>query len=205
MSIAITMNEIPQSQSPLNQIDLSVLADNPQLQLREVPLQAFVILRGKSDDASFTSVAAQVLGNELPIKANTWATSKKADMLWYGPSEWLLVVEPGELDSLLEELTTQLKNTHAGVVDVTGGSTMLEISGPATIELLAKASPFDFHPSVFTRDQCVQTVFAKASATVYPFAIDGETITSFRVIFRRSFADYLGTCLLDAAEEYVQD
>ncbi len=199
------MNQTPQAQSPLNQIDLSGLADNSQLQIREAPFQAYVVLRGKPGNASFTSAAAQVLGNELPVKANTWVASNKADILWYGPSEWLLVVKESELNDLLEDLNTQLKNTHAGVVDVTGGNTMLEISGPATTELLAKASPFDFHPSVFTREQCAQTVFAKASATVYPLNVEGEAVAGFRVIFRRSFADYLGVWLLDAAEEYVQD
>ena len=188
-------------ESPLNQIDLSSLAASESLQVTELPFRGYVIVRGSSSHAAFTGACASVLGAELPTEANTKVEAEKGEVLWYGPDEWLIVTPDHAVEALIAELQSALTDVHSSVVDISGGNTMIEVAGPQARALLAKGTPFDLHASVFQLGQCAQTVLAKTAATIYPVT-DGN---AFRVIFRRSFADYLGVWLLDAAREFVQD
>lgn len=186
-------------ESPLNQIDLDSLRQANNLSVEERPFQGYIILRGKADDKRFIKATTKVLKQALPLTPNTAQLTSELDVLWYGPSEWLLITPPDKAADLVDKLSAALQGIHALVTETTGGNTMLEISGSAARNLLAKGSPYDFHPTVFALGQCTQTVLAKTAATIFPVG-DGA---SYRVIVRRSFADYLGVWLRDAAREFI--
>ena len=87
---------------------------------------------------------------------------------------------------------------HVSVNDVTGGQTVITLSGPNAREVLSKGCPLDLHPLVFRPGDCAQTLLAKANVTLR--CIDDTP--SYELIVRRSFADYTALWLQDAALEY---
>jgi len=196
-------------QSPLIQIDLQAL--NPQgsksdkgsaasrLNISEVPLLGYVNIRGRTDNSAFVSAVEGVLGGGLPSANNTFVTHGNYTILWFGPDEWLVLTPSGKETELLEALTNAFGDLFAAATDVTGGYTAVDICGSAAADLLRKGSTIDFHPSVFGVGQCVQTLLGKTGVAIY----QNSEAPNYRVVFRRSFADYLGLWLLDASREFV--
>lgn len=186
------------AQSPMLEIDFGLLQTQAAvLQLQEQPFLGHVNLRGNPDNAELMSAVSSVLG-ELPIAANTVTTHGAYSILWLGPDEWLIITPQDGASPLVAELRIAIGENFAAVTDVTGGNTLIELSGSAASDLLAKGSPLDFHPSAFGLGQCAQTIMAKTAVTIYP--TNGES--GYRLVVRRSFADYLGVWLLDAAREF---
>lgn len=167
----------------------------PGLVVREAPLMGHLNLRGDPDDDEFLRGVNAVLGVALPTQPGTWAHNGAARVYWLGPNEWLLMVDGGREASLEEQLRRQLAG-HISIVDVSGGQTLLNMSGTGAAVVLMKSSPYDFHASNFVPGRCVQTTFAKATALVAA-CDDG----SFDLVIRRSFADYLARWILDAGAE----
>lgn len=188
-------------ESPLVQVELATLPTEPSvLNIQEVPFSGYVNIRGKANNDVFMQAAGQVLGVSLPIEANTYTSQGDVMVLWLGPDEWLIVL-PSQDDSLrlIAELKSAWGDTFASATDVSGGNTMVEVSGSAARDFLAKGTPLDLHATQFKLGNCAQSVFAHSGAT---FLLVDEAPT-FRVIFRRSFADYLGIWMLDAAREFA--
>jgi sarcosine oxidase subunit gamma len=76
----------------------------------------------------------------------------------------------------------------------------LELSGDKAQALLLKGCPLDLHHSVFSFGRCAQTVMAKTSMILWQTSDKPE----YKLIVRRSFSDYLGLWLLDAAREFQE-
>jgi sarcosine oxidase subunit gamma len=153
-------------------------------------------LRGNPEDDAFRRDVVEVLGVELPLEPGSFACGGENRLYWLGPTEWLAIVAGGTE----AEVGAQLRQTltgHFAVVDVSGGQTLISVSGDAVDVLLKKSSSYDFHSSQFTQGRCVQTTFAKASALV-----SKTTDNSFDLVIRRSFSDYLFKWIVDAASEY---
>ena len=166
--------------------------------ISERPFLGHLNLRGNPDDTGFTDAAATVLGLALPTEPNKVAVSGGTLALWLGPDEWLVVTPPGAQARLTESLEAALEGMHAAVTNVTGGQTVITLSGPRARDVLARGCPLDLHQSVFKPGDCSQTLVAKASVTVR--CVDESP--SFELIVRRSFAEYLALWLHDAALEY---
>lgn len=185
-------------QSPMVQIDWSALATAPDtLSISERPFGGYVNMRGNPDNQAFMTAAQAVLGT-LPLAPNTFTAHGDNTVFWLGPDEWLIMTPQGAALDLVAELRSALGNVFAAVTDVTGGNTCVELSGSAARDLLAKGSPIDFHPSVFSTGQCAQTVMAKTAVII----MQSDDAPIFKIVVRRSFADYLGVWLLDAAREF---
>lgn len=186
------------AQSPMLEIDFGLLQMQADvLQLQELPFLGHVNLRGNPDNTEFMTAVSAVLG-KLPVAANTVTTHEPYTILWLGPDEWLIITPQDGALPLVGDLRTAIGETFAAVTDVTGGNTLIELSGSAARDLLAKGSPLDFHPSTFGLGQCAQTIMAKTAVTIYPTNAE----SGYRLVVRRSFADYLGVWLLDAAREF---
>ena len=162
----------------------------------EEALKGHLNLRGNPDEDTFRSGVAEELGLELPLVAGTCTGNGNTSIYWLGPTEWLVTVEGGT-EAGVEARLRQTLNGHFAVVDVSGGQTLVRLSGEAVDMVLKKSSGYDFHPSQFTQGRCVQTTFAKASALVSKTADN-----SFDLVIRRSFSDYLFRWIVDAASEY---
>ena len=174
------------------------LADGAAVIISERPFLGHLNLRGDPEDSGFTSAAAAALGFGLPMEPNTVAAKGALLALWLGPDEWLVVTPPTAQTLLLDSLEAALHGMHVAVTDVTGGQTVITLSGPRARDILAKGCPLDLHPGVFKPADCAQTLVAKANVTIR--CVDDSP--SFELIVRRSFAEYTALWLHDAALEY---
>ena len=173
-------------------------ADDASVVISERPFLGHLNLRGDPEDMGFTSAAEAVLGLALPMEPNAVAVNGALLALWLGPDEWLVVTPPIAQIRLSESLEAALRGKHAAVTDLTGGQTVITLSGPRVCDVLAKGCPLDLHPSVFKPGHCAQTLVAKANVTIR--CVDDSP--SFELVVRRSFAEYTALWLHDAALEY---
>ena len=166
--------------------------------LRERAMLGHLILRGGA--IVLDEAVRHVLGFGLPARPNTLSqdVSGERSIQWLSPDEWLLIVPGGEEFTLEGKLREALGEAHYAIANVSGGQTLLELSGEKARELLMKSTPYDVHPEAFAVGKGVTTVFAKSSLILR--RPDSER---WELVLRRSFADYLYRWLLDAGEEYA--
>ena len=188
------------SESPLIAIDFASMGlSSDVLRIVEDPFLKHINIRGNAEDAAFMQALETVLGVALPTAANTAVIESTLTILWYGPSEWLVLSGDQFDDGLINQLRASLEGIHSLVTDISGGNTLIDISGNRARDLLKKATTIDVHPRAFTVGDCALTTFAHAGAAMYQY----DDAPGFRVVVRRSFADYIGTWLVDAAKEYI--
>ncbi|TDO15204.1 MULTISPECIES: sarcosine oxidase subunit gamma [Halomonas] len=169
-----------------------------RLVLRERPLLGHLILRGGA--IVLDEAVREVLGISLPGEPQGLAVNaaEERSVQWLSPDEWLLIVPGGEEFALEKQLREALGDGHYAIVNVSGGQTLLELSGDKARELLMKSTPYDVHPEAFPAGKGVITVFAKAN-----LILRRSTETRWELVLRRSFADYFYRWLLDAGAEYA--
>ena len=188
-----------QRESPLHYVTAEAASQSRAdagIVIREQAHMGHLNLRGNPEDEMFRRGVAEVLGVELPVEPGSYTSSNESRLYWLGPNEWLAIVAGGT-EAEVEARLRQTLIGHFSVVDVSGGQTLLNLSGEAVGMVLKKSSVYDFHPSQFAQGRCVQTTFAKASALVSKSADN-----SFDLVIRRSFSDYLFRWIVDAASEY---
>ncbi|MCA8862812.1 MULTISPECIES: sarcosine oxidase subunit gamma [unclassified Halomonas] len=168
-----------------------------RLKLRERAMQGHLILRGGA--IVLDEAVREVLGVSLPGKPQALVldASGERSIQWLSPDEWLVIVPGGEEFPLETQLRERLGDAHFAISDVSGGQTVLELSGEAARELLMKTVIYDVHPSNFPVGKGVTTVFAKATTI-----LRRPSEERWELVVRRSFADYCYRWLLDAGSEY---
>ncbi|OWV30249.1 sarcosine oxidase subunit gamma [Halomonas campaniensis] len=168
-----------------------------RLKLRERAMQGHLILRGGA--IVLDEAVREVLGISLPGKPQALVldASGERSIQWLSPDEWLVIVPGGEEFPLETQLRERLGDAHFAISDVSGGQTVLELSGEAARELLMKTVIYDVHPSNFPVGKGVTTVFAKATTI-----LRRPSEERWELVVRRSFADYCYRWLLDAGSEY---
>jgi len=191
------MSDLFQQQSPLVQVDFGEPRGTAP-RIEEKAFLGYLNLRGSVDNTAFLAAILKVLGVEPPTDANTVVAAGERRIFWLGPDEWLVVTPAGQQDTLRDELHAALKKVFSSVVDNSSGLTLLRITGDNAGALLATDCPFDLHPREFKPGQCAQTRLARAGMLITPLA-DGK---GFELIIRRSFADYLGRWLQEAARAF---
>ena len=156
----------------------------------------FLNLRGNVADLGFVNAIEHALDVPLPTRPHMFNNVGDCAIYWLGPSEWLITVPGGQETAIERKLRNSLRG-HYAVTDVSGGYAQVTLLGKHVELLLQKASPYNFHTSVFVEGQCARTVLAKATGLV-----SKHTDEVFKLTIRRSFADYLILWLLDAASEF---
>jgi sarcosine oxidase subunit gamma len=164
--------------------------------LRELPFLTMVSVRVDPGSPAFARLGER-LGVELPKACGRVTSSGRHGVLWLGPDEWLVVAKTDD-DALVAELRDTLGGDRGSVVDVSANRTTLEISGPAARETLEKGCPADLHPRSFGADTAVATTLGPV-----PVLLWRTGATTYRVLPRSSFGDYVARWLLDAATEYA--
>lgn len=171
---------------------------NGGVSLRERPFLSHISLRGKSDDTTFTDACAQVLGVSLPTAPNTQVEGDGVVVCWMGPTEWLVLAETEAGQGWLDSLRAALNGIHSGVVELSGGQTLIEVRGEHALDTLSKGTTIDLHPRQFGAVRCTRTLLAKTTAFIRVV----EPGQAFEIVVRRSFADHLWQWLRDASHEY---
>jgi len=154
-----------------------------------------LIVRGSAD--VLRAAIKQVVGITLPETACGLNVEGGKSIQWLSPDEWLVILPQGEEFATENALRQAMGDATYAIVNVSGGQTVLTLSGPSAHEVLMKSTPCDVHPHAFPAGRGVSTVFAKT--TVLLRRPDAE---HWELVIRRSFADYLYRWLLDAGEEY---
>ena len=185
------------SRSPLGAIQ-SVECPPQEGQLFERPFLTHVNLRADPTDAESLAAVHHVLGAHLPVTPNTTTAGDGILTIWLGLDEWLLLVEHRESDSLIMDLQAALSGRFASVVDISAGQTVIRLSGPSTLDVLARGCALDLDPSVFPPGACAQTLLARAQ-TLLVAVDDTPTID---IIVRRSFAPYVAAWLEDSGRQF---
>ncbi|WP_084332615.1 sarcosine oxidase subunit gamma [Marinobacterium jannaschii] len=197
------MNQLPgqepRAESPLHHADLETVAKKGPKQggvyLQELKLLGHLVLRGSVDNAEFMSGAEKVLGVALPSALQS-AEAGDLSVRWISPDEWLVIV-PGAKAFKLERELRDAMGGHFAIVNVSGGQTVLTLSGPNAEEVLKKTTPYDVHPSNFPVGKVITSTFSKTQAVIRRTGDE-----SFELVIRRSFADYAWLWLQDACAEY---
>lgn len=190
------------SESPLAMTRPSVAQAASQQEARVVVSEkAFLghlVLRGNADDEAFRAGVERALGLALPLELGPLSIdeARGISIQWMSPDEWLIIVPSGQEFPAEAALRGSLSG-HYAVMNTSGGQTVLELSGPCVRELLMKCTPYDVHPRNFPVGKGVTSVFAKSSAVIRRVAEE-----RWELVIRRSFADYLFSWILDAAEEF---
>ena len=186
-------------ESPLAGVrfDGAVEVADAGLRFGERALLGYVNLRGDHTNPLFAASIRSVLGFNVPAVPNTFASQEVYTAVWLGPNEWLIITQSKEESALIERLRRSLTGIHSSVTDVSGGQTVLRLSGPHVRDVLAKGCTLDLHSRSFGPGQCAQTNIAHAAVTL--LQIDDSP--TYEVVVRRSFAGYLALWIEDAATE----
>lgn len=201
---AAVMNQVPSSaiegQSPLHHVELNYLAQHgPKVggvYLRELTLLGHLVLRCHADNAEQLDAVERVLGMALPLQPLTSVEQGGYSIRWMSPDEWLILLP----DLATFEIETQFRDVmpgHYSLVNNSGGSAVLELSGEHALDVLKKSTSVDLHLKAFPVGKVVSTLFAKSTAILR--RIDEQR---FELVIRRSFADYIWLWIQDASLEY---
>jgi sarcosine oxidase subunit gamma len=168
-----------------------------RVRLREVPFLTQLTLRVAPSSTAATA-AGYALGASLPTAPNTTSAAARAQIVWMGPDEWLVITPNAVRSRLRDRLEAAVAGEHATVVDVSAHRTVIEVAGSDARELLMKGCAVDLHPRAFGPDQCAQTTLARADVVLLARTPE----PAYWVCVRASFAEYLAEWLLDASGEY---
>ncbi|ETI62530.1 sarcosine oxidase subunit gamma [Marinomonas profundimaris] len=191
-------------ESPLHHADLaSIASQGPQeggVHFCEHKLLGLLTLRCVPLPQQQEEIES-LLGVALPMAPLTSVTKDdtsigKVSVRWVGPDEWLIIV-PGDEAFDLETRFFETLSGHFSLVNISGGSTVFDVSGDQVVSMLKKSIPVDLHIREFPVGKVVSTIFAKSGAIVCRL---GEN--QFELVVRRSFADYLWLWVQDASREY---
>ncbi|WP_225870001.1 sarcosine oxidase subunit gamma [Glaciimonas sp. PCH181] len=166
--------------------------------VRERPFLEMINVKGDAASDVFLAAIKSATGAALPLIPNTVSESDDYVIYWLAPNEWLIQSTQPRVPVVDAALRQLLTGQFVAVVDVSSGNTTLVMSGQKVRAVLKKGCPLDFHPKVFTPGQCAQSHYFKTGVVLRSLA-NGDV----EVIIRRSFADYFGRILADAAEEYL--
>lgn len=174
-----------------------VLTDNNGVVIKEHAFLGHIVLRG--DAGALNQALREVLDISLPHKPLTLINDETREMSvqWISPDEWLLIVAGGKEFDTENRLRAALGDQHFSITNVSGGQTLLQLSGSGVVNVLMKSVVCDVHPAHFPPGKGVTTVFAK---TIINLRRPTEEI--WQLVIRRSFADYIYRWLLDAADEH---
>jgi sarcosine oxidase, subunit gamma len=194
----MSSSTVPDTRSPLHSFGLKSLAKSADASrgvwANEVPGQAYISLRGNSNDALIVAAASSALGLKLPVEPCTFACSGATKVLWLSPDEWMIVTPREQLAECLQKLHSVLAGFRCQVTDNSGGYTQVIVEGRNATDVLAHVTVFDLH--ALTCGRVVGTTFGKSSVYLHR---QGD---AYCMLLRRSFADYIWRYLVRAAGPY---
>ena len=131
--------------------------------------------------------------------SNTTETNGNTRVSWLGPDEWLLV--SSDQDSYLEnKLIDAWAPFFHSIVNISGGQTVIQVSGMKVSELLNRGCPLDLHPLSFGEGACAQSLFYGIPIFVVRCNSSEVGVAIVELVVRRSFADSLIELLIDSAK-----
>lgn len=188
----------PVMQSPLQHFDLPAKQESVNnskgVWANEMAMLGYICLRGNCHDIAFEKATNEVLAVALPKLPCSLIDTAWGSVYWLSPDEWLLVCEHAKCAELQHALQAALIGIHSQVVDNSGAYTSVFLQGKHADDVLQHCTVYNLHQ--LHSDKIVGTTFGKLS--VFILKQDG----GYKLIFRRSFADYIWRYLERAATPY---
>ena len=187
--------------SPLFEYNKDIVRPNHNgeigLIIKEKPFFCHLNLKGYTDSLELENYILETLGLKIPKNPNSAIFSEDSCICWLRPNEWLIIQQTqSDLECILRS-----KIIGAGsLVDVSGGQTIFNLTGPFWRSIISSDSQINIEKNVFTEKHCVQTNLARVPVTMVNTGQTG--IDGVDLIIRRSFADYLLNWIFDAAIEF---
>ncbi len=206
MSDIAVMDQVPDSQevnakaeSPLFHIGAGINthkdANSAGVLLQEDKLAGHLLIRGNRDDEAFNIAINNVLGTGLP-KTLQCIYVDELSIRWVSPDEWLVICAGDKVYELEKRLRAAVQG-HYAIVNVSGGQTLLVLSGDNVRDVLMKSTAYDVDDSNFPVGKVVTSTLAKSQAII---CRRNEDV--WELVIRRSFADYIWLWLEDASREF---
>lgn len=190
-------NSITQCRLPMHQVSAQLPAGNDHYTLQVITFGHLIIRIDSQNNANMQKALKEVCKLELPsvLQSNE---NDSYIISWISPDEVLLLVPEKtefEVESKLRECMSKKAETaeHFAIVNITGGQTLLELSGERAESILKKSTSYNIHLNIFPVGKVVTTIFAKSQTVLRRTSDD-----SFQLIVRRSFSDYLWKWIVDA-------
>ncbi len=158
---------------------------------------SIVNLRGNADDPAFLAAVTQALDLTIPVKACTSVADSVHRLVWVGPDDWFVIGPKGQASNIESRLRTALAGIHHAVTDVSGGYTVLHLSGRPVREVLAEGCTLDLHPRVFQPGSSAGSLFFKASIWLW----QTDEAPTYEVLVRSSFMGYFWLMLERCTQE----
>ena len=191
-------------QLPLNAPSLSLkgplsgkyadLAGHTPIQFQLKESLGHLVLRGLQP--TLAEALQATLNLELPCQPLTSFNNQSQCIRWVSPDEWLLTLPINNITQAELDIRTACQNQCA-VVDVSGGQTVIEISGAYSEMVLQKSIPYDLHLNNLPVGKVVTVALTKSQCLLRRL-----DTAAFELVIRRSFADYLWAWLTDASKEF---
>ena len=164
------------------------------MRIRTVTGRSILRLRSWASGLAHIDPKVIIAGLDLPREVGAIGAGE-VRALCTGPSDWLLVA-PGSLSLPARgAIEADCVRQGLGLVDLSSGLSVLEVSSPVARDVLAKGCGLDLHPHQFSVSQCAPTRFAQLSVIVDCL----EPTPRFELYVARSYSHYLEAWLLDAA------
>jgi sarcosine oxidase subunit gamma len=198
------MNQLPLESiyatalSPLAHVNALASVEKPnntKIALTEDRLLGYLVLRGNAGDEDFKQAVKKALACELPTRL-TCVYGDDLSIRWVSPDEWLIVCAGGQAFKLELNLRKFLSG-HYSVCNISGGQTLLVLSGAHARDVLMKSTSYDVSACQFPIGKVVTTTLSKSQAIICRKHED-----VWELIIRRSFADYIWLWLDAAAAEF---
>ena len=188
----------PVMESPLHPFGLAAkqekVNDTKGVWANEVPLLGYISLRGNVQDSLFINAVNSALGIKLPTQPCSIVDSSFGSILWLSTDEWLLICPREQRATLQKLLETALQGIHSQVFDNSGGFTSVILQGKNASDVLHHCTVYDL--SALHTGKVVGTTFGKVSLFLQ------QDKNGYRLVFRRSFADYIWRYLERSALPY---
>ncbi len=176
-------------------------ADGPgvTLSLRH-PVSIATVIARKGKANALSTILSNSFGFAAPAPGRS-ASARGAQIHWCGPEQWFVVREDARDGTLYGDLVEKLGNA-ASVSDQSHGRVILTLSGPKVRDVLAKGTPVDFHPRVFSAGDSVVTQMAHVGVHIAQTGTDQFEVSMFRG-FAESFWEWLTEMALEFGYEVV--
>ncbi len=176
---------------PMHHVSKKHAAGNDHYTMTETAVGQLIIRIPEKNLKTATKAIKSVTKLAMP-KTLEATSNKDFSLFWLSPDE-LLLITPEKTEADTEAKLRDAMEGHFAIVDVTGGQTLLELSGERAETILKKSTVYDVHESNFPVGKVVTTKFALSQVIVTRTGAD-----SFQLIVRRSFSDYIWQWIVDA-------
>ena len=167
--------------------------------LTERPVTGLLMLRAADEATALGKALKHHCGISLSTRLQS-ETQGNYCVRWMAPDSWLLSCPIDETFAIEQALRDAVPG-HIAIVNVSGGYTIIELSGADARTVLMKSTGYDVHPEHFGKGKVVNTTFAKAQVTIGALDVS-DTDARYELIVRRSFTDYLWLWLQRASAEF---